>query len=445
MVGRPYGGKGMRHSGFFRLLGPAGRGGLRFLLLLLSLFGLWTTGEAAKRSEKKFVVVIDAGHGGHDVGAEGSFSTEKDVNLNIVLEVERLMKAHQKDVKLILTRRSDMFLSWEERAQIANRNRADLFLSVHTNSSEGSKVARGTESYYAGQPPAAETKGTRRTSRKKAVAKPKINVVTEAARNRTKPQSELFARLLQCNYMTYGKRINRGAKRETYYVLMHTHMPAALTEVGFISTLDEEAYLTSKKGIRELAQSICASICQYKTIMEKGRQQAELTLLRCGKLPKVAGEVSMAMQRLSESALNSTSAREERENVPAQETSVRKAEAEKIPDAGEPPVFSLQILTSTEVLDEKDYRLKGLAPVTFVKCGAIYKCLYGSSADYDAVRALQKEVREKFADAFVVAFRAEVQVPTADAIRAFRERKSQTGGKPSGNDRPVSGGSKKKK
>lgn len=384
------------------------------------------------RPARKFVVVLDAGHGGHDVGAEGTFSNEKDINLNITLEVERLVKAHLKDVKLILTRRSDIYLSYEERVRLANRNHADLFLSIHTNSSEESRVARGVESYYALLPAPPVKKG-RVSGKAKSSGGRKINVVADAVQSRTLPRSELFARLMQRSYLTYGRRVNRGVKRESYYVLVHTSMPSVLTEVGFISTLDEESYLTSKKGVREVSQSICHAIGQYKSIVSNGKYQDELALLRRGKQPKTVKNISFAMERLSETSTGNVTAKEKRATDESPSKASKASAVSAAADKGQKADkenkalrFGLQILTSTEELALSDYCLKGMKPVTFIKCGKIYKCLYLLSADYDAVRAAQKTVREKFADAFVVAFKGEEQIPTADAIREFKETRQKT-------------------
>ena len=113
------------------------------------LFTLSGFAESADISKDDFVLVIDAGHGGHDIGAQGEYALEKDINLNVALELVRRLRSHP-EITVVLTRQSDVYLTLDERAQIANEREADLFVSIHTNSSESNKIARGTETYFVG-------------------------------------------------------------------------------------------------------------------------------------------------------------------------------------------------------------------------------------------------------------------------------------------------------
>lgn len=116
--------------------------------LILALFSLLL--PVAAWGGKTFTLVIDAGHGGHDAGAVGKFSKEKNINLNVALEFGRLVERNNPDVKVIYTRKTDVFIPLQERANIANRAKADLFISIHTNSLPAGRIAYGAETYTLG-------------------------------------------------------------------------------------------------------------------------------------------------------------------------------------------------------------------------------------------------------------------------------------------------------
>ncbi|MBR1665704.1 MAG: N-acetylmuramoyl-L-alanine amidase [Bacteroidaceae bacterium] len=191
---------------------------------------------------KKVTWVIDAGHGGRDTGCEGTLTKEKDITLAVAKEVGRLVKKNIKGVRVVYTREKDKYLTLQERCDIANSRGATLFISIHVNSASN-QFARGTESFFATNVP---LKGTQAG------------------------KSELLALLLQRQYLSHGREISRGVKQRELYVCEHTNMPSVLTEIGFISNLNEEAYLNSKDGQRELAEAIYKALAEWKDLTKDG-------------------------------------------------------------------------------------------------------------------------------------------------------------------------------
>lgn len=191
---------------------------------------------------RKVTWVIDPGHGGHDYGCEGKKAKEKDICLAIAKEVGSLVKKNISGVRIIYTREKDTYPTLSERCTMANVRGAELFLSIHVNSAPN-RYVRGTESFYATNVPLSGTQAGK---------------------------SELLALLLQRQYMAHGRDASRGVKQRELYVCENTNMPSVLTEVGFITNADEEIYLTSKAGQKELAQAIYKALAEYQELTKDG-------------------------------------------------------------------------------------------------------------------------------------------------------------------------------
>lgn len=236
----------------------------------------------AAEEKRNFTLVIDAGHGGHDAGAVGAYSKEKTINLNVALAFGRLVEENCPDVKVIYTRRTDVFIPLQQRADIANNNKADLFISVHTNALPNGRIAYGSETY---------SLGMARAGANLAVAKRENSVITlESDYKRTyqgfdpnKAESYVIFEIMQDKYMkqsvdlasciqrqyTAAGRPNKGVHQAGFLVLRNTSMPSVLTELGFITTPAEEAYLNSQQGIAELSRSIYNGFLSYRRMHEK--------------------------------------------------------------------------------------------------------------------------------------------------------------------------------
>lgn len=394
----------------------------KILLLLILLFPLLLLAQG-KRS---LVWVIDAGHGGHDIGTKGKNVTEKEINLKVSQEVVRLIRQHKPGIKVITTRRTDKFVSLAERCNIANRAKADLFLSIHVNWAR-KKSLRGTETFYS---------ATTTKSRK---------------RNPNASKSELLARLLQNNYAASGRPIYRGVRTNRKYVTGNTNMPAALTEIAFISNTQDAAYITTEKGMMETARMIFNALMEYYATTQAKTHTKTLSTLRRtndkksgvknsirvsvkggGKTKTVVEEEEPIEEKKTDTAKEKQStakekntAAKEKQSTAKKETSAVKKEtpAKKSTKVDAKPVFSIQILTSPRVLKAKDKRLKGLTPVKFEKDGNIYRALYGGTTDYDKVRRTLKTVRKKFPDAFLVAHLGDKSISTAEALEIVRGKK----------------------
>lgn len=237
---------------------------------------------AAVAQKRTFTLVIDAGHGGHDAGAVGAFSKEKNINLNVALAFGRLVEANCPDVKVIYTRRTDVFIPLQKRADIANSNKADLFISVHTNALPNGRIAYGSETYSLGMARAGANLEVAKRENSVIMLendykhtyegfdpnKAESYVIFEIMQDRHMKQSVELARAIQNNYAKAG-RPNKGVHQAGFLVLRNTSMPSVLTELGFITTPAEEQYLNSKQGIEELSRSIYNGFLTYRRANDK--------------------------------------------------------------------------------------------------------------------------------------------------------------------------------
>ncbi len=234
-------------------------------------------------SEKRnFTLVIDAGHGGHDAGAVGTWSKEKNINLTVALAFGQLVENNCPDVQVVYTRRTDVFVPLQRRADIANNCKADLFVSVHTNALPNGRIAYGSETYSLGMARAGENlevakrensvitleNDYQRTYEGFDPGKAESYVIFEIMQDRYMKQSVDLARCIQRQYKQAG-RADKGVHQAGFLVLRKTSMPAVLTELGFISTPAEETYLNSKRGVEELSRSIYNGFLAYRRLHDK--------------------------------------------------------------------------------------------------------------------------------------------------------------------------------
>ncbi|MBP6511516.1 MAG: N-acetylmuramoyl-L-alanine amidase [Bacteroidia bacterium] len=237
------------------------------------------TGQG-KDAYKIKTIVIDAGHGGHDAGCLGASSREKHVALDIALKLGKMIETNYPDIRVIYTRKSDVFIPLHERANIANRAHADLFICIHLNA--GGKAAYGSETYVM---------GNHKTESNLDVAKrenatilleddylkkydgfdpnsPEANIIFSLYQSQFMSQSLLFASNIQDEFTEYAGRNNRGVKQAGFLVLYKTAMPAVLIECGFLTHEPEEKFLVSDKGQNTMAAAIYRAFKEYKVDME---------------------------------------------------------------------------------------------------------------------------------------------------------------------------------
>lgn len=378
--------------------------------------------------QKRFTVVIDAGHGGNDPGAIGRRGREKNINLNVALKLGRLIENNCNDTRVVYTRKKDTFVPLHTRAEIANNAKADLFISIHTNSvaSRSSKVS-GTETY---------TLGLHRTQDNLEVAKKENSVILieddykqryagfnpnsaesyiifEFLQDKYMSQSVSFATMIQQQFRQSARRVDKGVHQAGFLVLRETSMPSVLIELGYITNPTEEAYLLSDNGSSALAKSIYQAFLNYKQ-----RSRKSVTSV----MPASEPEEDMMAEQPVPQAENIESPQSQ-ETIPAQEP-VRSASKESSKQETSKPVFKIQILTSDRVLPSKSRLLKGLSPVSYYKENGIYKYTYGESTDYNRILRLKRnKVDSKFKDAFIIAFKNGEKMNINQAIREFKKNR----------------------
>lgn len=272
-------------------------------ILILTLFFL--TGSAFTTGPRRYeikTVVIDAGHGGHDTGCLGTTGLEKDIALEVALKLGHLIQENYPQVKVVYTRKTDVFIELHERAEIANRNKADLFICIHANSGGN---AFGTETFVLGLHRAEENLAVSKRENSAILMEKdyktkydgfdpnsaEANIIFRLNQNTYLQQSLLFAAKVQDQLNDYAGRMNRGVKQAGLLVLARTTMPGVLIETGFLTNRQEEKYLLSSKGQHQIATSIYRAFKEYKIDMEEtpdnSKGQAEIKNIEVPKAPQL--------------------------------------------------------------------------------------------------------------------------------------------------------------
>lgn len=289
---------------------------IRILLMTIMI----AVGAFACAASKSFTLVIDAGHGGHDSGAKGAMSYEKNINLKVALAFGKYVERNCPDVKVVYTRKTDVFVPLYERAEIANRNKANLFVSVHTNALPKGRISRGFETYTLGDGRSHGTKTNLDVAKRENSVifmekdykqhyvgydpnSPESNIMFEFVQDHNMQQSVAFAKLLQQNVCSLAGRVNKGVHQDNFAVLRLTSMPACLIELGFITTPDEEQALNNPTVVDKIARGIYNAFADYKNRQAGGLTvpfKAEADKLPAEDLPKQAAEDQPTEQRLEQ-------------------------------------------------------------------------------------------------------------------------------------------------
>ena len=352
-----------------------------FLTILLCFFGLISLAQS-KNNTKPFIVVLDAGHGGKDPGKITTFGyNEKDIALDIVLRVGKQLE-NIDDVKVIYTRKKDVFLELRQRAAIANKADADLFISVHCNAHN--TQAYGTETYVLGLH--RNESNFRVAQQENEVifmeddyeqnyegfdpSSPESFIGLTLLQEDYLDQSILLARIIQNNFSQKLKRRDRGVKQAGFWVLHNTYMPSVLVETGFITNRKEGDYLNSERGKEEISKSIIDAVLDYKSSLN----------------PEISTE-----------------------NLSV-ENSENTAQI----------IFKVQIAASSNKVAPKSYNFKGLSPISRTKLASVYRYFYGETTDYNKAKELKNEaIGVGYTSAFVVAYKNNTRISLKEALKTI--------------------------
>ena len=396
---------------------------------------------------KAFTLCIDAGHGGGDPGARGKISKEKTLTLRYALAFGRIIEQNCPDVKVIYTRKTDRFIELWQRAEIANKAKADLFVSVHINSLPGGHIARGYQTYTLGR--------SRRDGNKQGyienleVAKrensvilyekdyqqhyegfdpnsPESNILFELVQDKNLENSIQLAKFMQKNICAATGRQDKGVYQDNLAVLRLTSMPACLMELGFISTADEEQYLNSDRALQQFTRGFYNAFVAYKNKVAPGisvpyKPAAEIPVEQ---KPQPAKETAVPETPASQEVLETQEnlASPEKRDIPATpENPAKPSTTEKTPSTA--PVFKVQILASATPLKAGNSQFKRLTDVSSYQEGGMYKYTVGASSDYQEIYQLRKSIVGKFPQAFIIAFRGSEKMDVNEAIREYKSKK----------------------
>ena len=348
-------------------------------------------------SAKDFVVVIDAGHGGRDAGALGNRAKEKDINLGVALKLGRLIRNNVQGVKVVYTRDKDVYLTLQERANIANRVEGDLFISIHTNSidkkSPNRKTVAGASTW---------TLGLHRSKENLEVAKRENSVIYlendfstryegfdpnstesyiifEFMQYKHMEQSINFASDIQHEFVSEAGRVDRGVRQAGFWVLAKTSMPAVLVELDFICNPTQEKFLSSESGQTKMARAIYNAFVKYKSDYDRKQN--------VGKSVDIPSAPSASASK---------------GDSPAESSASKVSEQD---DPSGVTYYKVQFMALPRKLPANSREFKGLSPVEYYREDGMYKYTYGKSTDRDEIQKQYKRVKSLFRDAFVIKIR----------------------------------------
>ncbi len=370
----------------------------------------------------RFTLVIDAGHGGHDPGAMGSISKEKDINLDVSLKFGALVERNFSDVKVVYTRKTDVYLTLQERADIVNNNHANLFVCIHTNSSP-SAAAYGSESY---------TLGLARSKSNLDVAMRENSVILleddykskyrgfdpasvdsyimfEFMQDKYIDKSVDLASNIQKQFSVYARRSDRGVRQAGFWVLHRSACPSVLVELGFISNPSEERYLSGESGQLEMAGAIYNAFVNFKREHDKksGRQSSS----------DAYPEIKKAKEPVSPQKSDTNNLIVKDKPVVSATDSDTKTVEKKNAIISTKAVFKLQIVASKVKLNQNSSEFKGIKDVDFFREDGYYKYTTGAETEYSKILKIRKELSPKFPQSFIIAFVGDKKISVSEALQ----------------------------
>lgn len=374
-------------------------------LIFMGLIG--ASFDTVLAQNKPFVVVIDPGHGGKDPGNLGNGFKEKDIVLDVSLQVGALLE--QQGIQVIYTRKKDVFIELYDRAPVANKADADLFVSIHCDSHNSQAYGAGT--FVMGLSKSDKNLNTAKKENEVIFleenyqerykgfdpSSPESLIGLTLLQEEYLDQSIRLAGLIQKNFVQNLKRKDRSVRQDVFWVLHHSYMPSVLIELGFLTNDSEGPYLNSKKGRKEMAAEIARSILEYKTEIDYANQNQI-------SIPDLGQEANNeAKSGSSSNTINSDSA------SAATESSSNTTQTEI--------TFKVQIAASSRELATKPYNFKGLNNVSRTKEASLYRYYYGSTFDYAEAERLQREARASGYDqAYIVAFKENKRVSLSEVL-----------------------------
>jgi len=358
-----------------------------FTLFICSLFFLSAT-QFSFAQKKTYTIVLDAGHGGHDPGNIGNGYREKNIALKVALEVGKII-GKEKDIKVVFTRKNDVFVELWKRGSIANDIKADLFVSIHCDSHTSNAYGIGTF-----------VLGARGNRQNLEIAKRENSVILlekdykqnynydpnspesviglSLLQEENLDQSLQLASIIQNNLVAKLKRHNRHVKMDNFQVLRETIMPSVLIELGFLTNKKEGRFLNSKSGQQAMAKNIANSIISYVNQLKLNTVDVDITIV------------------------------DETPTVVETKNEVKKASIE----------YKIQIASSRKKIATKSYNFKGLKNVESVKVGKFYKYYYGKTADYKNIQTLLKRLKKKgYSSAFIAVFKNVKKISVKEALK----------------------------
>lgn len=401
-------------------------------------------------ANKRFTLVIDPGHGGHDAGALGAISKEKNINLAVALRFGKYVEQNLPEVRVIYTRKTDVFIPLNERANIANRANADLFISVHTNALPAGKVARGFETYTLGMHRAKDNLDV--AMRENSVISmekdyqqryqgfdPRSSesyIIFEFIQGKNMERSVELARMIQRGVCDGANRPDKGVHQAGFLVLRETSMPGCLIELGFITTPDEERLLNDDSRVDDIARGIYEAFAKYKNKYDKSvsvpyraKDSEDVNL------PKIVPDqepapktrvVTRGKQPKREEATPEQPKREVKKQEPKKDVKKQEPKKEvKKAEVADAPVFKLQIFVGSRNLRKGDAHFKGETDYDSFQEGNLVKYTLGASTNYNEIYRLRKEKLDKFPEAFIIAFKNGQKYDVNQAIREFKQNRNR--------------------
>ena len=436
---------------------------ITLILTLLCMLVLTATG-----ANRRFTLVIDPGHGGHDAGALGAISKEKNINLSVALQFGKYVERNMPDVRVIYTRKTDVFIPLKQRANIANRANADLFISVHTNALPAGKIARGFETYTLGMHRAKDNldvamrensvismeTGYQQTYQGFDPRSSESYIIFEFIQGKNMERSVELARNIQRKVCNSANRPDKGVHQAGFLVLRETSMPSCLIELGFITTADEEKLLNDASRVDDIARGIYEGFAQYRNKYDKSisvpYRAADTESVSVAKIvsdtkqeqdERRAEEVDTAPRRMVKHVETRAekvrtvqqNRRQNQQDKPAQQnrqtqqnrTSQQNKPVQQKAHVADAPVFKLQIFVSNRMLRKGDAHFKGETGYDSFLEGNMVKYTMGASTNYNEIYRLRKTLAEKFPEAFIIAFKNGKKYDVNQAIREFKQNRNR--------------------